>query len=84
MADNGRLEGKSVFRTPDNPFGEFHDLFDSDVPLTSSLGRGTYIAFCEISESLIQVSVGVVGSGKGITEYERMGKHKFQPGGSDE
>ncbi|EIW65452.1 hypothetical protein M231_01671 [Tremella mesenterica] len=37
------LEGKSVFRTADNPFGR----------------------------------VGVVGSGKGITEYERMGKHKF-------
>ncbi|WVN89793.1 uncharacterized protein L203_105023 [Cryptococcus depauperatus CBS 7841] len=36
------LEGKSVFRTPDNPF------------------------------------VGVVGSGRGVTEYERMGKHKFQ------
>ncbi|WVF67891.1 hypothetical protein IAT40_002652 [Kwoniella sp. CBS 6097] len=35
------LEGKSVFRTPDNPF------------------------------------VGVVGSGRGVTEYERMGKHKF-------
>ncbi|WVW80566.1 hypothetical protein I302_102552 [Kwoniella bestiolae CBS 10118] len=38
------LEGKSVFRTPDNPFGK----------------------------------VGVVGSGRGVTEYERMGKHKFQ------
>ncbi|ORY28032.1 hypothetical protein BCR39DRAFT_559732 [Naematelia encephala] len=37
------LEGKSVFRTPDNPFGR----------------------------------VGVVGSGRGVTEYERMGKHKF-------
>ncbi|ORX40802.1 hypothetical protein BD324DRAFT_612151, partial [Kockovaella imperatae] len=37
------LEGKSVFRTPDNPFGR----------------------------------VGVTGSGKGVTEYERMGKHKF-------
>ncbi|WWC92426.1 uncharacterized protein L201_007383 [Kwoniella dendrophila CBS 6074] len=37
------LEGKSVFRTPDNPFGK----------------------------------VGVTGSGKGVTEYERMGKHKF-------
>ncbi|WWD20829.1 hypothetical protein CI109_105306 [Kwoniella shandongensis] len=37
------LEGKSVFRTPDNPFGK----------------------------------VGVVGSGRGVTEYERMGKHKF-------
>ncbi|WVQ86116.1 hypothetical protein IAT38_008284 [Cryptococcus sp. DSM 104549] len=36
-------EGKSVFRTPDNPFGR----------------------------------VGVVGSGRGVTEYERMGKHKF-------
>ncbi|WRT70829.1 uncharacterized protein IL334_007828 [Kwoniella shivajii] len=37
------LEGKSVFRTPDNPFGR----------------------------------VGVTGSGRGVTEYERMGKHKF-------
>ncbi|WVQ63590.1 uncharacterized protein L199_001743 [Kwoniella botswanensis] len=37
------LEGKSVFRTPDNPFGK----------------------------------VGVTGSGRGVTEYERMGKHKF-------
>ncbi|WWC65289.1 uncharacterized protein I303_107906 [Kwoniella dejecticola CBS 10117] len=35
------LEGKSAFRTPDNPF------------------------------------VGVTGSGRGVTEYERMGKHKF-------
>jgi len=40
------LEGKSVFRTPDNPFGK----------------------------------VGVVGSGRGLTEYERMGKHKFEAG----
>ncbi|KAL7424362.1 hypothetical protein Q5752_000044 [Cryptotrichosporon argae] len=37
------LEGKSVFRTPDNPFGR----------------------------------VGVVGSGQGMTQYERTGKHKF-------
>ncbi|KAE8539920.1 hypothetical protein D1P53_003858 [Cryptococcus gattii VGV] len=37
------LEGRSVFRTPDNPYGR----------------------------------VGVVGSGRGVTEYERMGKHKF-------
>ena len=22
--------------------------------------------------------VGVVGSGRGVTEYERMGKHKFE------
>jgi len=22
--------------------------------------------------------VGVTGSGKGVTEYERMGKHKFE------
>ncbi|WVQ70802.1 hypothetical protein IAR50_000324 [Cryptococcus sp. DSM 104548] len=37
------LEGKSVFRTPDNPYGR----------------------------------VGVVNSGRGVTNYERMGKHKF-------
>ncbi|KIR56355.1 hypothetical protein I315_01420 [Cryptococcus gattii Ru294] len=43
------LEGRSVFRTPDNPYG-----------------RGTLFSV-----------FGVVGSGRGVTEYERMGKHKF-------
>lgn len=26
------------------------------------------------------ISVGVVGSGKGVTEYERVGRPKFAPG----
>ncbi|RSH87043.1 hypothetical protein EHS25_003531 [Saitozyma podzolica] len=40
------LEGRSVFQTPDNPFGR----------------------------------VGVTGSGRGVTDYARMGKHKFEEG----
>jgi hypothetical protein len=32
----------------------------------------------------LYLTVGVVGSGQGVTTYDKMGKHKFTPGGQRE
>ena len=56
----GRLEGKSVFRTPD-----------------SVNGRGEF-ASARQPAGVADRAVGVVGSGKGMAHFERMGKHKFE------
>jgi survival-of-motor-neuron-related-splicing factor 30 len=55
------MAGTSIFKTPDNP-----------------LGRGSFLRPFSICDSLLIGSlVGVTGSGRGMTEYQAKGKHKF-------
>jgi len=56
------IAGTSIFKTPDNP---------SVVVRFSALGLDMSIWLTRIS------LVGVTGSGKGMTEYQAKGKHKF-------
>lgn len=48
----------------------------------SVTGRGKF-AISHIFTRLANELVGVVGSGRGVTQYEKMGKHKFETGGEE-
>ena len=49
---------------------------------TVSLGEVRQGLLCDIMnwKDTADRLVGVVGSGRGITQYDRMGKHKFEEG----
>jgi hypothetical protein len=37
------------------------------------------VSFCSQADWVeLMILVGVVGSGRGVTQYEKMGKHKFE------
>ena len=76
-----RLEGKSVFRTSDNPFGELAPHVVEFADRCSF--RPRYVHILRRSLLLTCFIVGVTGSGRGVTEYERMGKHKFDTNEDD-
>lgn len=67
-----------MFQTPDNPFGESVASCRWRIPLTcASPGRGARFVSVLVSANSV---VGVTGSGRGVTDYTRMGKHKFEEG----
>ncbi|KAB5594228.1 Survival of motor neuron-related-splicing factor 30 [Ceratobasidium theobromae] len=55
------VQGNSIFRTPDNPYGRGQFCLLIDVLSITDFG----------------LAVGVTGSGRGMTEYAAREKHKF-------
>jgi hypothetical protein len=65
-----------VFQTPDNPFGEFGP--ELRVILAHECFLRSRYASSLHEQLLLTLIVGVTGSGRGVTDYKRMGKHKFE------
>ena len=65
------VTGNSQFRSPDNPYGKGGYTCPA-APSPASL-------FADLL-SMLDTTVGVVGSGKGMTSYEQKKRTKFDEG----